>query len=104
MCFVVPANPARTLYRPRRRPGNATRLRSALRLPGRLVDMDLYRECLARAAVSHAAQRGRPEVVQADRDPDMGVGGAEPVCPIECDPTQLWHVSLGPGVAGILLA
>src|SRR3979490_3360816 len=66
--------------------------------------MDLDRARLARAAVAGAAQRSCPEVVQADGDPDMGVGGAESVCAVEGDPAKLRDVGLGPGVAGILLA
>src|SRR5882672_4855831 len=48
-----------------------------LRLPERLVDPDLHRHRLARPAIAGAAQGGGAQVIEADRDPHMGVGGTE---------------------------
>ena len=57
----------------------------------------------AAAAVAGAADRRRAEIVEPDRDPHMGIGGADAVGGIEGDPAELGHEGLGPGVAGLLL-
>src|SRR5262249_27965080 len=76
---------------------------SALRLPHRLVDMHGHLQALAGPTVAGAAHRGGPQIVEADRDPDVGIGGADAVGRIERDPAELGHERFRPGVAGILL-
>ena len=60
-------------------------------------------ERLAAAALAAAAHRRRAEIVQPDRDADMGVGRANAVGGVEGDPAEIGHEQLGPGVAGLLL-
>src|SRR3954470_14296319 len=88
------------IYRGLWRMGNAALI---LRLLARLVDADLDRHHFAATAVAGAAKRRRAEVVEPDRDPHMGIGGAQPVGGIEGDPAESGHECFGPGVAGLLL-
>ena len=68
-----------------------------------LVDMDIDRQRLAGAAVAGAADRRRAQIVEPGRNPDMGVGGADPIGGVECHPAEIGHEGLGPGVAGVLI-
>ena len=58
---------------------------------------------LAAAAIAGAAHRRRAEIVEPDRDADMGVGRADAVGRIERDPAEVGDIGLGPGVAGVLV-
>src|SRR5215470_19150035 len=75
----------------------------ALYLPLRLVDPHGDVERFRAAAVAGAANRRGAEIVEADRDPHVGVGCADAVRRVEGDPAELRHVRLGPGMAGALL-
>src|SRR5438045_1152871 len=84
------------VFRPRSCANTARRqytgdARSVLRLLCGLVDAHLDREHLTGTAVARAAQRGRAKVVEPDRDPHMGVGGADAVGGIERHPAQIGH-------------
>ena len=75
---------------------------SILRLLACLVDADGDRQRFAAAAVARAAHRRGAEIVEPDRDPHMGVGGANAVGRIEADPAEVRDIGLRPGVAGLL--
>src|SRR3954470_11605431 len=77
---------------------------SALNLPGGLIDADLDRQGFFHPAVASAADGRCTEIVEADRDPDVGVGRADAVGRIERDPAEGRHEGLGPSVPGILLS
>ena len=76
---------------------------TTLRLAARLVDPDLHGQRLAAAAVARAAHRRGAEIIEADRDPHIGVGRADAVGRIEADPAEVATIGFGPGVAGVLL-
>src|SRR5262245_29932226 len=76
---------------------------SALYLACRLLHAHGDRQRLRGAAVVHAADRRRAEIIEADRDPDMRVGRANAVGDVERDPAQARHMGLGPGVARVLI-
>src|SRR3954471_19237056 len=81
------------------------RLRLALpltRTPG-LFDLDRDCQCFGAPAVAGAADGRGAEVVEADGDTGVGVGGAEAIGGIEADPAEVRHVGFRPGVAGLLL-
>src|ERR1035437_8211453 len=65
--------------------------------------MHCHFEGFAAAAKARAAHRRRAEVIQADRDPHMGFGGADPVGRVEADPSEVLDIGFDPGVAGVLL-
>src|SRR5262249_44039326 len=67
-------------------------------------DPDLYRELLTMAATVGAAQWSRPEIIQTNGNPHMGIRTADAVCRVESDPAELRYECLRPGVPGILLA
>src|SRR5260370_18677716 len=73
-----------------------------LALAADLADAHRDIERLAAAAEAGAAHGSGSEIIQPDRDADMGVGRADAVRGIEGDPAEIRHVSLGPGVAGLL--
>src|ERR1700760_2772326 len=77
-------------------------LRLALAAAG-LVDLDRDGQGFHAAAVARAADRGGAEIVEADRDARVGVGGADRIGGIEPDPAQIRHEGFGPGVAGLLV-
>src|SRR5665811_1888602 len=81
--------------------GNVSSL--ILRLLARLVDMHCHLEGFAAAAKARAAHRRRAEIIQANRDPHMGFGGADPVGRVETDPAEVIDIGFNPGVAGVLL-
>src|SRR5579859_1962110 len=74
-----------------------------LTMPSDLVDLDRNRQRFVAAAVAGAAHRSGAEVIKADRDAGMGVGGADGIRRIEPDPAEIGHEGLGPGVAGLLM-
>src|SRR5262245_5041170 len=69
----------------------------------RLVDADVDRQRLVRAAVAHTANRRSTEVIETDRDPDMGVSRADAVGGVERDPTEGGNEGFRPGMPGLLL-
>ena len=73
-----------------------------LRLLARLVDMHRHFEGFAAAAEARAAHRRGAEVIEADRHPHMGFGGADAVGRVEADPAEMLDIGFGPGVAGVL--
>src|SRR5438876_8950914 len=92
-CFVASA--------PRNDAGGTLRLALPLSLPpGGLIDLDRNGERLVAATIAGAADRRCAEVVEADGDAGMGVGGADAVGGVEPDPAQIRHEGLRPGVAG----
>src|SRR5262245_55893031 len=76
---------------------------SILGLARGLLDPDLHGQRLVAAAVAGAAHRRRAQIVEADRDPHIGVGRAHAIGRIERDPAQIRHVGLGPGMARALI-
>src|SRR5712664_116194 len=88
------AHPAMTLV---------SRLRLPLALPSGLIDLDRYRQGFHAAAIAGAAHRRGTEIIEADGDAGMRVGGADAVCRIEPDPAEIRHERLRPGVAGLLI-
>src|SRR6185295_4500980 len=76
---------------------------SALYLPRRLVDMDRDGHALGAAAIASAAHRGGAKVIEPDRDPHVRLGCTDAVRRIERHPADARHMSLGPGVAGLLV-
>src|SRR5262249_22596044 len=56
----------------------------------------------AAATVTRAAHRRSPEVVEAYRHPNMGVGGGDAICRVEADPAQVLDMGFRPGVTGLL--
>src|SRR5262252_5862469 len=76
---------------------------SVLHLALGLIDHQAHGERLAAAAVAGAAHRGGAQVVEADGDADMGVGGADSVRRVERDPAEVLDMGLGPGMAGLLV-
>src|SRR5436853_7901820 len=76
---------------------------SALHLPCRLIDQHFDHHAFPAAAATCAPHRGRPEIVEPDRDAYMGVGCADAIGGIERDPADGRHIRLRPGVAGVLL-
>src|SRR5258708_6702494 len=78
-------------------------LRLPLSRPPGLVDLDLNRQRLGAAAIAGAAHGGGAEIIEADGDAGMGVGGADAVRRIEPDPAKAGHERLRPGVAGRLI-
>src|ERR1700692_214738 len=64
--------------------------------------MDADRQSLRAAAVAHAPYRRGAEMVEADRNARMGIGGTDAVGGIERDPAEIRHEGLRPGVAGLL--
>src|SRR6202158_790760 len=87
------------------RPGMtaASRLRLRLALPPGLIDLDRDRQRFHAAAIAGAAHRRGAEIVEADGDTGVRVGGADAVCRIEPDPAEIRHECLRPGVAGLLI-
>src|ERR1700694_3679228 len=79
------------------------RLALPLALPSGLIDLDLYRQRFHAAAIAGAAHRGGAEIVEADCDAGMGVGGANAVGRMEPAPAEIRHERLRPGVAGLLI-
>src|SRR5581483_902274 len=81
------------------------RLRLPLRLagPAGLIHFDRHRQGLVAAAIAGAADRGGAEIVEADGDAGMRLGGADAVGGIEADPAEIGHEGLRPGVAGRLV-
>ena len=75
---------------------------SVLRLLARLVDVHRHFEGFAAAAEAGAAHRRRAEIVQADGDAHMGLGGADAVGRVEADPAEVLDIGFDPGVAGVL--
>ena len=73
-----------------------------LRLLARLIDAHSDRQRLPAATEARAAHRGGPEVVQTNRDPDMGIGSANAIRRVEADPTQVLDIGFSPGVPGLL--
>src|ERR1700757_1210380 len=85
--------------------GGSDLLRLALPLPRApdLLDLDRHCERLRTAAIAGAAHGRRAEIIEADRDADMGLGGANAVGGVESDPAEIWHEGFGPGMAGRLI-
>src|SRR4051812_8106462 len=81
----------------------SARLALALALTADLADPHRDIERLAAAAKAGAADGRGAEIIQTDRDADMGVGRTDAIGCIEGDPTEVRYVSLGPGVAGLLI-
>src|SRR5215475_1443185 len=96
--------PLRLPARPYSEPGSSgAMLASALHLPCRLIDQDLDRKGLACAAIAHAANRRRAEIVEAHRNADVSIGCADAIRGVECDPAEAGHECFGPGMASVLL-
>src|SRR5258708_6521046 len=89
-----------TMWRERR-----SQLRLALPLtgPAGLLDLDRHGQRLHPAAIAGAAHRCGAEIVEADGDAGMRVGGADAVRGIEPDPAEIGHEGFRPGVAGLLV-
>src|ERR1700687_3436432 len=87
------------------RPGMtaASRLRLRLALPPGLIDLDRDRQRFHAAAIAGAAHRRGAEIIEADGDAGVRVGGADAVCRIEPDPAEIGYERLHPGVAGLLI-
>src|ERR1700730_16576284 len=66
--------------------------------PGGRIDLDLAGQRLAAAAVAGAAHRGGAEIVEADGDAGVRIGGADGVGGIEHGTHQRRHERLGPGM------
>ena len=81
----------------------SARLALALALTANLADPHRDVERLAAAAKAGAADGRGAEIIQTDRDADMGVGRADAIGCVKGDPTEVRYVSLGPGVAGLLI-
>src|ERR1700694_1370458 len=82
----------------------ALRLALALTLASAgLIDLERYRQRPHAAAIAGAAHRGGAEIIEANGDAGMRVGGADAVGRIEPDPAEIRHERLGPGVAGLLI-
>src|SRR5262245_35079637 len=92
--------PSGLIYRSRWQDRNASSVLSLLR---RLLDAHPDRERLAAAAVTRPAQGRSAEVIEPERGPHIGVGGAKAVGRIESDPAELRDEGFRPGVAGLLL-
>src|SRR3984957_21176304 len=80
----------------------------SLRLPltlssAGLIDLDRHRERFHAAAIAGAAHWCGAEIIEADGDAGMRVGGADRIGRIEPDPAEIRHERLGPGVAGLLI-
>ena len=69
-----------------------------LRLPGRLADDQFDRQQFAATAIMSAAHRGRSELIEADRDPDMLIGNTEAIHRVESDPAETGHMRFRRGV------
>ena len=80
--------------------GNAPR--SILNLLPRLVHMYRDRQSLAGSTETRAAHRRGTEIVEANRNPYMGVGDANSVGRIKANPAKILNIGLCPGMAGIL--
>src|SRR5882672_5177656 len=76
---------------------------SVLSLPGGLIDANKDRQGFLHPAVAGAANGCCAQIVEADRDADMGVGRTHAVGRIERDPAEGGHEGLRPGVAGVLV-
>src|SRR6186713_3309131 len=76
-----------------------------LRLPAAagMVDLHRHRQRLRTAAIAGSAHGRCAEIVEPDRDADMGVGGADAVGGIEADPAETVDISLRPGMARVLM-
>src|SRR5216684_3641022 len=105
-----PVNGAALCADPWARPGMRFRgvftSRLALRLPlppAGLIDLDRDRQRFHAAAVAGAAHRRGAEIIEADGDAGMRVGGADGVRRIEPDPAEIRHERLRPGMAGLLI-
>src|SRR5690348_9385330 len=81
------------------------RLALPLRLPGSpgLIDLHRHRQRLAAAAVAGAADGGGAEIVEADGDAGVSLGGADAIRRIEADPAEVGHEGFRPGVSGLLV-
>src|ERR1700722_13911443 len=80
----------------------------SLRLPltlssAGLIDLDRHRERFHAAAIAGAAHWCGAEIIEADGDAGMRVGGADRIGRIEPDPAEIRHECLRPGVAGLLI-
>src|SRR5579871_6273467 len=78
-------------------------LRLPLALPAGLIDLDRNRQRLGAAAVAGAADGSGAEIIEAEGDAGMGVGGANRIRRIEGHPTEIRHEGFGPGVPGGLV-
>src|SRR5260370_14105964 len=80
-----------------------SRLVLPLALPSDVVDLDRDRQRYHAAAIAGAAHRRGAEIVEADGDAGVRVGGADAVCRIEPDPAEIRHERLRPGVTSLLI-
>jgi hypothetical protein len=71
----------------------------SLRLPRGLGDLEPDRHVLLGAAIVEAAHRGSAEIIEADGDTDILVGGAHAVRGVEADPAEAGHMRFRPGIA-----
>src|SRR5262249_60775017 len=79
-------------------PSPASSWRSFLRLPGSLGNVEPHRDVFTTAPVMSAAHRSGAQIIEADGDARVLVGGANAVRRIEADPAEIWHMNFSPGV------
>src|SRR3954470_3926954 len=79
------------------------RAASALRLALSGIHSQRHVKRLVASATPRPADWGGSEVIEADRDPHMGIGRADAVGRIEADPAEARHPRLGPGMRRLLL-
>src|SRR4029450_12201563 len=84
---------------------NPSLLRLALPLagPAGLIDLDRDGKRFRAAAIAGAAHRGCAEIVEADGDAGMGVGGADAVGGVDPGPAKIRHKRFRPGVPCLLI-
>src|SRR4029453_14353363 len=77
-------------------------LPSGLRLLTCLIHSYRDRQSLPTAAKPRPPPGGGPKIVQADRNPDMGLEGANAVRRVEADPSQILYIGFSPGMPRLL--
>src|SRR5262245_324590 len=77
-------------------------LSSALRLLTCLIHSYRDRQSLPTAAKPGTTHRSGPKIVQADRHPDMRLGGANAIRRVEADPSQALYIGFSPGMPRLL--